>query len=67
MRGARLSLGLTQEQMAAMLGYVGAHRRQMQHDLETGRREIRDPQRRLVNAYLDGYRPADWPITDNSN
>jgi hypothetical protein len=29
--------------------------------METGRREIRDAQRRLVEAYLAGYRPPDWP------
>ena len=55
-------MGLTLEQMATMLGYKGAQRRQMQYDLETGRREIREPQRRLVEAYLAGYRPKDWPI-----
>lgn len=44
-----------------MLGYQGSQRRQMQYDLETGRREIREPQRRLVEAYLSGYRPPDWP------
>lgn len=49
--------------MATMLGYQGVQRRQMQYDLETGRREIREPQRRLVQAYLTGYRPADWPAT----
>lgn len=58
---ARQKLGLTLEQMATMLGYKGAQRRQMQYDLETGRREIREPQRRLVEAYLAGYRPKDWP------
>lgn len=58
---ARERLGLTLEQMATLLGYQGAHRRQMQYDLETGRREIREPQRRLVEAYLSGYKPADWP------
>lgn len=58
---ARERLGLTLEEMATMLGYLGAQRRQMQYDLETGRREIREPQRRLVEAYLNGYRPADWP------
>ncbi len=46
-----------------MLGYQGVQRRQMQYDLETGRRKIREPQRRLVEAYLSGYRPADWPVT----
>ena len=47
-----------------MLGYQGAQRRQMQYDLESGRREIREPQRRLVEAYLAGYRPTDWPTTE---
>lgn len=61
MARARERLGLTLEQMAAMLGYQGVHKRQMQYDLETGRRDIRNPQRRLVEAYLSGYRPADWP------
>lgn len=58
---ARQSLGLTLEQMATMLGYQGEQRRQMQYDLETGRRVIREPQRRLVEAYTSGYRPDDWP------
>ena len=62
MEKARHTLGLTLEQMATMLGYQGAQRRQMQYDLETGRRVIREPQHRLVEAYLTGYRPADWPI-----
>lgn len=58
---ARERLGLALEAMATMLGYEGRQRRQMQYDLETGRRVIRDPQRRLVEAYLSGYRPPDWP------
>ena len=58
---ARQSLGLTLEQMADMLGYEGAQARSQVHHLETGRREIRPAQRRLVEAYLAGYRPADWP------
>ena len=61
---ARDRLGLTLEQMATMLGYQGEQRRQMQYDLETGRRPVREPQRRLVEAYLSGYRPADWPQQD---
>ena len=61
MRESRLALGLSLEQMATMLGYHGTQRRQMQHDLETGRRPIREPQRRLMEAYLSGYRPPDWP------
>ncbi len=58
---ARQRLGLTLEAMATLLGYQGTQRRHMQYDLETGRREIREPQRRLVEAYLSGYRPPDWP------
>lgn len=58
---ARRKLGLTLEQMATLLGYEGVQRRQMMYDLESGRRTIREPQRRLIEAYLDGYRPDDWP------
>lgn len=61
MKAARQSLGLTLEEMASMLGYQGENRRQMQYDLETERRPIREPQRRLIEAYLEGYRPSDWP------
>lgn len=64
LKQARESLGLTLEQMARMLGYTGSQARgQMQH-MEAGRREIRDAQRRLVEAYLSGYRPPDWPRED---
>lgn len=59
---ARLSLGLTLVQMAEMLGYEGENLRQMGYDLESGRRPIREPQRRLIEAYLSGYRPKDWPL-----
>lgn len=58
---ARERLGLTLDEMAAMLGYDGEHRRIMMHKLEQGVRPLREPQRRLVDAYLSGYRPADWP------
>lgn len=61
MARARKRLGLTLEELATMLGYQGDQRRQMQYDLETGRRFIREPQRRLIEAYLSGYRPDDWP------
>lgn len=61
---ARKKLGLTLEQMATMLGYQGVQRRQMMYDLESGRKEIREPQRRLTEAYLSGYRPKDWPIKE---
>jgi hypothetical protein len=64
MAEARKCLCLTLEAMATMLGYLGEQRRQMQYDLETGRREVREPQRRLTAAYLEGYRPSDWPTPE---
>ena len=63
MARARERLGLSLFGMATVRGYLGDQRRQQQYDLETGRRAIREPQRRLVEAYLSGYRPADWPNT----
>lgn len=67
MHRLRVGLGLTLTQWAAMLGYEGEHMRQQAYDLETGRRPIRDAQRRLAEAYRDGYRPKDWPDnTQNS-
>lgn len=62
MKAARHQLGLSLTQMGAMLGYEGKQVRQQVDDLETGRRPIRGPQRRLVEAYLRGYRPDDWPL-----
>ena len=61
MARARERLGLSLFGMATMLGYRGKQRDQMMHDLETGRRAIREPQRRLIDAYIAGYRPDDWP------
>lgn len=58
---ARKRLGLTLDEMAAMLGYEGENAKSQMHHLETGRRDLRPAQRRLVQAYLSGYRPPDWP------
>lgn len=55
---ARQSLGLTQEQMAQALGYGN---KQRVSDLETGKRGITGAIERLTRAYIDGYRPKDWP------
>ena len=57
----RLALGLSPSQMARMLGYQGKNTRVMMHDLESGKKAIREPQMRLMDAYMSGYRPADWP------
>jgi DNA-binding transcriptional regulator YiaG len=58
---ARRKLGLSAPAFALMLGYSGEQRRQMTYALESGRRELHEAQRRLLEAYLTGYRPADWP------
>lgn len=67
LKAARRKLGLTLEQMAAMLGYEGEQRRQLMHRIEIGERTLREPQRRLVEAYLSGYRPEDWPSYRSSD
>lgn len=54
-------LGLTLEQMATMLGYQGSQIKSQMHRIEIDGRPLREPQRRLIEAYLAGYRPPDWP------
>ena len=63
---ARKRLGLTLTETAAMLGYEGENARSQVHHLETGRRPVRPAQARLIEAYLDGYRPKDWPNEGNT-
>ena len=61
LREARRKLRLTLEQMAPLLGYEGKHGVTDVYRLESGTRTIRPAQRRLIEAYLRGYRPKDWP------
>ena len=58
---ARKRLGLSRADMGVLLGYEGEGARSQVHHMEAGRRDIRPAQRRLVEAYLDGYRSKDWP------
>ncbi len=58
-RAARQSLGLTQRQAAEVLGY-GAQTRIA--EIEAGRRTPGESVMLLLRAYLDGYRPANWPL-----
>jgi hypothetical protein len=60
-KASREKLGLTQTQMGTLHGYSGENVRQMVYDIETGRRDLMPCQRRLLEAYLSGYRPKDWP------
>jgi transcriptional regulator with XRE-family HTH domain len=57
-REARKSLGLTQSQFADVIGY---NDKTAVSAVETGTRNPSDAVIRLIRAYLDGYRPDDWP------
>ena len=57
-REARKSLGLTQTQFAAVIGY---NDKTAVSALEAGTRNPSAAVVRLIRAYLDGYRPDDWP------
>ena len=61
-KDARAKLGLTQAQLGAMLDTDGqtVRRMEMPEDTSTHRKPaVRMV--RLLQAYLDGYRPSDWP------
>lgn len=54
----RHALGLTQAQLAAVMGYGNKARIS---EIERGER-LPPLAERLLRAYLDGYRPDDWPV-----
>lgn len=53
----RHSLGLTQAQMAQMLGIS----KNALSAIERDAYQAREPVKRLLEAIRDGYRPKDWP------
>ena len=57
LREARQSLGLTQAQLAPLLGRTTRNIQQW----EAGDRSIDPAAIRLVSLYLRGVRPDDWP------
>jgi len=57
-RTQRTKLGLTQAQMAKLLGYGAVARIS---EIENGTREPSVSVLRLLAAYTAGYRPDDWP------
>ena len=57
-RSARLSLGLSSEQAAQMLGYGSRSRIS---EIENGARNPGAAVVALMRAYLNGYRPDNWP------
>ncbi len=59
---ARHLLGLTQSQMGQMLSVSPQHIRRMETSpTNKSARQVNGTTARLVTAYLDGYRPTDWP------
>lgn len=61
-KSARSSLGLTLAHLAAVMGV----RLMTVSDWERGVRQINPMAARLLRAYLDGYRPDDWPYPAHS-
>lgn len=64
LKAARLALGLTQAQLGAVLDTDGQTIRRMEMPAEA--RTHRPPavrMARLIRAYLEGYRPPDWPAS----
>lgn len=57
-RDARKTLGLTQAELSAVLGYGDKARIS---EIERGARAPGPAVVRLMRAYSDGYRPFDWP------
>ena len=57
-KAGREALGLTQTQLAKLVGY-GSQSRIAEVE---GRAVAPACPSRLLRAYLDGYRPADWPV-----
>lgn len=61
LKEARITLGLSTTQLGVMLGLSPARAGQTVSDWTRGVRQMDEGRARLLQAYLDGYRPADWP------
>lgn len=63
-RAALERLGLNGTTAGHMLGVSSTHvRRMRQDDGQTEQaRPVKPTTARLLQAYLDGYRPKDWPV-----
>lgn len=56
-KAGREALGLTQAQLAKLVGY-GSQSRIAECEK---RDDVPACQARIMQAYIDGYRPPDWP------
>lgn len=63
-RAALARLGLSDTQAGRMLGIEANQVRRMKQDPAATEqaRPVRPTTARLLQAYLDGYRPKDWPL-----
>jgi len=61
LRSARHTLGLSVAQFARLIGQNVTNVRRMEHPEWTNARPVARSTERLVRAYLNGYRPEDWP------
>lgn len=65
-KAARAALGLSQSQLSRLLGFSVETsppnaRGAPVARIERGAKPIGGAEERLLRAYLDGYRPGDWP------
>lgn len=58
---ARRDLGLSDRDLAKMIGVSPERARITFDEWAKGRRNIDAGRERLLQAYLSGYRPDDWP------
>lgn len=59
----RQALDLTQKHCATMVGFAEANGERQVRRIENEGREVPDYAGRLLEAYLAGYRPPDWPAS----
>lgn len=63
---ARVKLGLSVADMALMLGHDKVQQRRLESAPDVAmHRKARPTTVRLLQAFLDGYRPNDWPERSN--
>lgn len=63
LREIRGKLGMTQQQLAALLGYSGALQISS-YERAKNPRPVPQLLELLMRAYDEGYRPKDWPIKE---
>lgn len=63
LREAQQQLGLSDSELAPLLGCTEVQLRRMkvENPALPSHRPVRPVTARLLQAYLDGYRPRDWP------